>query len=800
MTDVIDITFVTKTEQLDKAYRKSAQLEKKIRDLATAEAKGKITSKQYAAQINKLALELQKVSGNTTQARNAVMAYSETARQAAKEQAAFTAAAQASQKAMHRKGVVMQQLGYQTGDFLVQIQSGTNAFVAFGQQATQLVGVMGMLNPKWIGLSAGLGIAIPLLTAVGAYFMRTSEGAEKASDTLSDLSNAVSEYSSAMEAAASPTETLSLKFGDMADSAREVLSLIKDIKAEELQEAVRSITSNFFPAFEDASSVLGKSLTGMQQQNILELLPELNQRRGRARGEAVAQFATLLGRFDLAEGPEAQLTALKNLMEEFQSIAGEDLSEKQENFYQTLVKAQEKLLEALSTTKKISAEFVSFQQSNLAYNEAAAERAKFMGEELQSRQDAIALLSLEKQFGQDSAAAQNLVAQIERRKYQERLKGLGFEDESLRILMEAYDTQQSLTAEVEEQVELAKEFSGVDLAMPVEAAVEKAKELSEQMGISFRNAVAFVTAFDAAQQNVLARTTASAELSSETSGTGGFVPVTLTRKQIQDAIDAANKTTGGGGKSEAEQLADRIKKFEEQLALEKELVGVSEARARILKALGADFVENNPKIVEGYEAQIEAVEKLKEQEAGLKSFAETLRSSLGDAFMSIVDGSKSAADAFKDMARAILKQAFEMMVIKPLIDSLFGTSGGGGLFNLSSFAANGNVYSGGSVTAFADGGVVGGPTYFPMSGGRTGLMGEAGPEAIMPLKRGPDGKLGVQAAGGAVNVTQVFNINGNGDDYILTKIKQQAPKIANLAQKQMMDQRRRGGAMKATFG
>jgi phage-related minor tail protein len=47
---------------------------------------------------------------------------------------------------------------------------------------------------------------------------------------------------------------------------------------------------------------------------------------------------------------------------------------------------------------------------------------------------------------------------------------------------------------------------------------------------------------------------------------------------------------------------------------------------------------------------------------------------------------------------------------------------------------------------------------FPMRGGR-GLMGEAGPEAIMPLARGPDGRLGVQAAGGGRAVTVVMNIS-----------------------------------------
>jgi phage-related minor tail protein len=52
-----------------------------------------------------------------------------------------------------------------------------------------------------------------------------------------------------------------------------------------------------------------------------------------------------------------------------------------------------------------------------------------------------------------------------------------------------------------------------------------------------------------------------------------------------------------------------------------------------------------------------------------------------------------------------------------------------------------------AITPFASGGVIGAPTYFPLASGGFGLAGEAGPEAIMPLSRGPDGTLGVAMAG-----------------------------------------------------
>jgi hypothetical protein len=84
-----------------------------------------------------------------------------------------------------------------------------------------------------------------------------------------------------------------------------------------------------------------------------------------------------------------------------------------------------------------------------------------------------------------------------------------------------------------------------------------------------------------------------------------------------------------------------------------------------------------------------------------------------------------------------------------------------GVFNLGGSGAaafaKGGVLSRGQVTPFASGGVIAAPTYFPLRGG-LGVMGERGAEAIVPLARGPDGRLGVRSGGEARPIAVTVNV------------------------------------------
>ena len=122
----------------------------------------------------------------------------------------------------------------------------------------------------------------------------------------------------------------------------------------------------------------------------------------------------------------------------------------------------------------------------------------------------------------------------------------------------------------------------------------------------------------------------------------------------------------------------------------------------------------------------------------------------------VVDGD-SLSTSLRTLANAMINTAFNAAV-RPVTDQVGGliSQGIGSLMgNLFPFGKGGS-FSQGRVQPFASGGVVSGPVTFPMRNGM-GLMGEAGPEAIMPLARGADGKLGVRGGGGGT-VSVVMNI------------------------------------------
>ena len=139
-----------------------------------------------------------------------------------------------------------------------------------------------------------------------------------------------------------------------------------------------------------------------------------------------------------------------------------------------------------------------------------------------------------------------------------------------------------------------------------------------------------------------------------------------------------------------------------------------------------------------------------------------LNNSLNSVFDQMSKGTISFKDTMKQLTDSVLQMIQQMitkMIVMKVMSAAFGGGGFGGAF------ANGAAFEGGSVKAFATGGVVSSPTYFPMSGGKTGLMGEAGPEAIMPLAKNSKGQLGVRQDGSASKSGNIV-INNHSSEQI----------------------------------
>ena len=134
-----------------------------------------------------------------------------------------------------------------------------------------------------------------------------------------------------------------------------------------------------------------------------------------------------------------------------------------------------------------------------------------------------------------------------------------------------------------------------------------------------------------------------------------------------------------------------------------------------------------------------------------------LGTSLKNAFDDLIFDGAKLSDVLSNIGRSVVSASLSQAV-KPVQNALGGlmTDGLQSLISGMLPFEKGAAFSAGKVRAFAQGGVVDGPVNFPMRGG-IGLMGEAGPEAILPLARGGDGRLGVQSAGGG-SVSVVMNV------------------------------------------
>ena len=225
---------------------------------------------------------------------------------------------------------------------------------------------------------------------------------------------------------------------------------------------------------------------------------------------------------------------------------------------------------------------------------------------------------------------------------------------------------------------------------------------------------------------------------------------------------ASIEDLGERAKKAADALAEA--KLKSDLVFEHAQLGRSDIEQGIFADLRGAGVSPNSDFGVMYAEQKQLNEQLKIGRDMSTDFATTFTSELRKG-ASAADALGSALDRVSgtllDMVtKQLTQKAFGSMLGMFSSGGSSGGSGGSGdLASLNPFgvSAHGNAFVGGTVIPFAKGGVVRRPTLFPMARGM-GLMGEAGPEAVVPLARLPSGDLGIKSAGsgaGDVNITVV---------------------------------------------
>jgi tape measure domain-containing protein len=179
--------------------------------------------------------------------------------------------------------------------------------------------------------------------------------------------------------------------------------------------------------------------------------------------------------------------------------------------------------------------------------------------------------------------------------------------------------------------------------------------------------------------------------------------------------------------------------------------------------------------------------------------ARNIQDGFSDFFFDVMDGKLSdLAGSFTRTINRMVADLAAAQFSRYLFGDDFGKGGdiGGVVGNIFSgsigeffsglFNANGNAFNQSGLIPFANGGIVSAATPFAFGGGRLGVMGEAGPEAILPLKRGPNGKLGVAGNSGVVIQGPLMVVNtpdANSFMHSDAQISKRMQQVINRAQR-----------------
>lgn len=263
-------------------------------------------------------------------------------------------------------------------------------------------------------------------------------------------------------------------------------------------------------------------------------------------------------------------------------------------------------------------------------------------------------------------------------------------------------------------------------------------------------------------------------------------------KAAQDAIESERASLGGsitasleldlGRSNVGDDLIKQIKADKIKLEFDKITESLKQQRSEI--TLTAEGYRQMSLDAQGFsQPQQDFIVSFEQQNQKMREWKDVAFNAFDSVENNLVSLAMTGKADWSSMIDTLIEETFRMVIIQPFMDSLknsfsgfgFGggaAAGGGGIGGIVSsliggLFANGAAFNNGSVQAFASGGaftnsIVAEPTLFQMAGQKTGLMGEAGPEAILPLTRTSGGDLGVKAELPAMNNSEsIISVSPN---------------------------------------
>jgi phage-related minor tail protein len=736
--DVEDSDVVRTLKNHEKLEKEIMSLQKQYGLLKQAQSQGMISQAAYAKGISQIDGRIGHLTKTLSSGATAINKHAD-----------YMAMAK---NKMSKYGMVSQQVGYQVGDFFVQIQSGQNKMVAFTQQATQLAGLIPGIGGAFVGIT---------LSVVGFAYQMYS--AEKASKDLTDALEAVKEALKGLDDA---KKALSDNLEQPINSANVALTnylktlanVQKELLKTKMAEAFQAVKKPLAETISDTGGQLSKTGLFSGELSLLGEQREEVQKQNDLALELHNTFARI------ADGPV------------------EAMAQKLLDFHETLGKSGR----LTKSTNAIFDQLLSNTGLLAAEQEKAAAKDKAAKDQAAKDADIAAKTFLANQKIEQDAAAQTAKA---RTAYFEMIEqahaALGF-----------YSKSRTLDAErmAKEQADMTKAAQDAmnKYGMMRTVTAKIAADLKEAADQTFRIAQAELAANKSSGISQAGRATGRY-------GKGAAFKYTGPKLDENNNVIAekANKISG----KTLDIIEATAKARMAALLLGGEELALYERQLDIRQALGDYSAQYSDATVRAAAERIEAMQREEDAINRIRQrnedLAQTIAQTMGDGLMSIVDGTKSVEQAFKDMARLIIVELYKVLVVEQMVLAIKNAIKASGYLPFE----NGSAFSGGNVVPFASGGVVGSPTTFGMSGGRTGLMGEAGPEAIMPLQRGPNGKLGVAVNGGesGTTVNQVINISTGVQQTVRNEIRSMMPQIAEASKAAVVDAKRRGGSYGGNF-